>query len=196
MNPQHDHTPNRHTPNRDHLDRWLAAEEAGRPAEAEAEAALAALFAAIERPAPSPGFAQRVVERAGRLGLLAAPPDRSAVWWRRLCAAGLTLSGALMALVAALLRGPVVELLRETSFTDLTVRGFSALGQLVNDAAAYRQYLLDVNETLSLQLQTPGTAVTLVVTLAVSVLAFRALHQLVTRDRSSVYVRSFHARSF
>lgn len=60
------------------LNRWLAAE--GEPSEAEAEEAFAALLADLERPAPAPGFAARVMVRwealAPQLAAAAASPAR------------------------------------------------------------------------------------------------------------------------
>jgi hypothetical protein len=63
---------------RDDLDRpdawrrFLEAEAGGRP-EAELEAALGALFGELDRPAPRPGFAARVLVRVRRRPLFARP---------------------------------------------------------------------------------------------------------------------------
>jgi hypothetical protein len=78
--------------------RYLEAEASGRGAEA--EAALAALFAALPQPAPAAGFTARVIARIGRPSVFSRLPVRAAL------AAVL----AFAALATALLAPPLASL--------------------------------------------------------------------------------------
>ncbi len=171
----------------EHLRRWLDAER--RDGQSEAESALRSLFAALPVAQPSAGFGDRVLANAARLGLLPAAPSRWAWFGRWFSASLLAAASLFLVVLGAQLRGPILRWLGEITWTDLSVALIASMGHLIAAAAAIWQGLLHSSESLSLNLQTPGTALTLIVALAMSTLAFRALRELLSPDRSSAYVQ-------
>ncbi len=171
----------------DLLARWLAAERDDRADEA--EAALLALFEELPRPAPLPGFADRVLARTG-LGFIAAPVQRSlfASRWRRvvlalaLVATGLSLfwlPATLTALAGLWSFGDLIQL--STALFASAAEGFAEL-------AAFGDWLLTLGISLASLLATPTVAGIMIVCLVVSTVAFRFLRDLITRERSWIHV--------
>ncbi len=84
----------RDTSNLPRLRRWLSAEARGE--EAAAEAAFAALFGSLPRPAVPAGFAERVLARVATEAALLAPVpwrlERLALWLLAVCAGSLGLA--------------------------------------------------------------------------------------------------------
>lgn len=156
--------------------RFLAAEEAGR--EAEAETALAALFAALPAPAPRPGFAGRVMARIAPRSLFAHPSFRFGV------AAAL----ALAALSTALLAPMVVPLAGLVSLADLIGGGSRLLA-----AAAVRfasvlagwESIGQIAAAVGRALVAPETLPFVLAQFAVAALALRGLVRIARLQRSS-----------
>jgi hypothetical protein len=170
----------------DLIDRWLTAEQGDRADEA--EAALAALFTALPRLQPPAGFADRVMLRA----VSEAPAPRSlfASLWVR---GGLTL--CLLAIGASVLWLPqmlraLAGLLSVGSLVRLWTSSLVAACRWLGSALGLWDFLLTVGRALAAPLETPAVALTLVSCLLVSMLAFRFLRGLITRDRSWTYVNS------
>lgn len=170
----------------DILDRWLNAEQDGHAEEA--DAALAALFTALPPLQPPAGFADRVMLRA----LAEAPARRSffaSLWVRAaliLCLLSvgvsvLWLPQTLRAFAGLLSVGGLVRIWTSSVVTACRWLG-SALGLW--------DFLLTVGRALATPLETPAVALALVSCLLVSMLAFRFLRGLITRDRSWTYVNS------
>ncbi len=168
------------------LRRWLDAERRGD--QAEAESALVHLFRSSPKARPSAGFAGRVLVEAARLGLVPAPRNPWARFGRWLATALLTVAGLSAALVSTQLRTPILQRLGELTWTDVSVALVASIGHWVAGAAALWQGLLHSSESLALNLETPGMALTLTVALAMATVAFRALRELLSPDRSSRYV--------
>jgi hypothetical protein len=176
------------------LQRWLAAEaEASTPemgAEA-AEAALVVLFEALPRLRPAPGFAERVRLRVWR-STAAAPPRRrrdffAAAPVRWLVAACLLLAGALLWTLPPVLR----ELLAETGWSGVVRLPFEAVLRLADglrSSLAAWEGLTRVGRVLAELVTQPPVAAALLAALAVTALAFRLLHDLISSNRSWSYV--------
>jgi hypothetical protein len=171
------------------LDLWLAAEQSG--LDDVAETALAELLGALPGPAPSAGFADRVLAQA-----LPAPLRRR-VGWRALAASGLAAAASLALVVAwlwpAVLRAPhaLRATLGMTSVSSLLQRGVDAilgLGPWVAGLVALVDKLLLLVRAVAEPLATPPVAVLAALCLLVSILALRCLHDLIQRDRRWVYV--------
>ena len=168
------------------LRRWLDAERRGN--QAESESALVSLFRSSPRARPRAGFRGRVLVEAARLGLMPAPRTGWARFGRWLGTALLAMAGLSAALVSTQLRTPILQRLGELAWTDVSVALVAWMGHLIAGAAALWQGLLRSSESLSLTLQTPGVALTLMIALAMSTLALRALRELLSPDRRSRYV--------
>ena len=167
----------------DLIDRWLTAEQGDRADEA--EAALAALFTALPPLQPPAGFADRVMLRAGL-----APRSFFASLWVR---GGLTL--CLLAIGASVLWLPqmlraLAGLLSVGSLVRLWTGSLVAACRWLGSALGLWDFLLTVGRALAAPLETPAVALALVSCLLVSMLAFRFLRGLITRDRSWTYVNS------
>lgn len=176
----------------DPLSRWLDAERDDRAEDA--EAALLELFAAVPRLAPPAGFADRVLLRAGLVAPAVAAPAWSsrlfaARWVRALLALCPLAIGVSMFWLPQLLRalgglwglGDLVQI-----GTGSVVEGARWLGSLFN----FWELFLTIARALATPLATtPGLGV-VVVCLLVSLVAFRFLRDLITRDRSWIHVES------
>lgn len=174
--------------------RWLAAEAAASTPEVGAEAAEAALtvlFEALPRLRPAPGFAERVRLRVRR-ATAAAPSRRrrdlfAAAPVRWLVAACLLLAGALLWTVPPVLR----ELLAETGWSGVVQLPFEALLRLADGlrgSLAAWESLTHVGRVLAELVAQPPVAAGLLAALAVTALAFRLLHDLISSNRSWSYV--------
>lgn len=175
----------------DPLSRWLDAERDGRTEDA--EAALLELFAAVPRLAPPAGFADRVLLRAGLAAPAAPAPGWSHLFASRWVRALLVLCplaiGVSMFWLPQLLQvlgglwglGDLVQM-----GTDSVVEGARWLGSLLG----FWELFLTIARALATPLATtPGLGV-VVVCLLVSLVAFRFLRDLITRDRSWTHVES------
>jgi len=204
------------------LDRWLAAERSGVDADgtadtaadpaaevaanAAAEAAFAELLAALPRPAPPIGFADRVLARARqaprrrRLGWRALPgwgaaPGRPAV--PVAAAAAVAAVAAAVALLARLglpaasgVAAAMAARLGATSIAGLlqaSVEGVIAVGQWLGDVVVFGGKLVLLVRAVAEPLATPPVAALAAACLLVSVLATRGLVDLIQRDRRWVY---------
>ena len=176
---------------RKHLERWRAAEAAGR--EAEAEAALVALLVRLPRLDPPPGFAARVAAAAAAEVVAAAARRRP--WWSA-AAAGLALAagalGALAAGVAGPLAGPLARSLAGrlsfASVIDGLTSAVTAFATWLSGAAGAWGVLADVGGALATAAGTAPGATAILVTLAVSGLAVRLLSDLIATERSWSHV--------
>jgi hypothetical protein len=168
------------------FDRWLNAERADRGDEA--DAALLALFATLPPLGPAAGFADRVLLRA-RLGSPALAARRSlfaARWMRGLLLLALSSIGVsalwlpqtLQALAGLWSLGGVVRL-----WTGSVVAACHWLGS----AFGLWEFLLTVGRALAAPLETPAVALAMVSCLLTSMIAFRFLRSLITRDRSWIH---------
>jgi hypothetical protein len=194
----------------DSLDRWLAAERSSADADAAAdlaaEAAFAQLLVGLPRPAPPPGFADRVLARARRA------PRRGWLGWRALpgraawsvpalpavpafVAAAVAAAVALLALLGLPAASGVVAAmaarLGATSIAGLlqaSVEGVIAAGQWLADVVDFGDTLMLLVRAVAEPLATPPMAALAAASLLVSVLATRCLVDLIQRDRRWVYV--------
>lgn len=192
------------------LDRWLAAErsavDAGVAADAAAdlaaEAAFAELLVGLPRPAPPPGFADRVLARTGRA------PGRRWLGWRALpgrfawglpavpavAAAAVAAVVVLLALLglpaASGVAAAMAARLGATSIAGLlqaSVDGVIAAGQGLADVVDFGGTLVLLVRAVTEPLATPPMAALAAACLLVSVLAARCLVDLIQRDRRWVY---------
>jgi hypothetical protein len=156
--------------------RFLAAERAGR--DEEAEAALAALFAAVPSPSPRPGFAGRVMARIAPRSVFAHPGSRFGV------AAAL----ALAALSAALLAPMLLPLAGLVSLADLIGGGsrlLAAVAVRVASVLAGWESVGQVVAAVGRALLAPETLPFVLAQFAVAALALRALVRIARLQRSS-----------
>lgn len=193
------------------LDRWLTAErstldagvEADAAADLAAEAAFAELLAGLPRPAPPPGFADRVMAREGRA------PARGWLGWRRalpgrstwglpavpaVAAAAVAVAVVLLALLglpaASGVAAAMAARLGAASIADLlqaTVDGVIAAGQWLADVVDFGGTLVLLVRAVTEPLATAPMAALAAACLLVSVLAARCLVDLIQRDRRWVY---------
>lgn len=181
------------------LNRWLAAESEGQEDAAEAE--LLALFQALPPLAPPAGFADRVLARAGRAGVLAnaAPAPQPVARWNPFAARWLQAALALCLLVTGAALPWLISLLRSLADTTSFVLGPGDLVRLGTGAlhavprglvAAFTlwDWFLEIGRTLTKPLATPVMAVGMIACLLVSLVAFHFLRDLITRDRSWTHV--------
>jgi hypothetical protein len=156
--------------------RFLAAEAAGRADEA--EAALAAWFAATPRPAPASGFAGRVMARLAQRSLFARRPVRLGV------AAAL----ALAALSAALVAPMVLPLAGLVSVSDLVRLGsgaFARLAVFVASGLSGWELLAGVVGAVGRALLAPAALPFVAAQFAVATLALGGLLRLASHSRRS-----------
>lgn len=179
------------------LDRWLAAEaaarSAGEAAEASeaAEAALVSLFAVLPRPVPPAGFAERVVARAGvvatrSLGLHTLLVSRP---FKGLVAACLLVAGSSLLALSGLVV-TLVERIRLADALRLVTDRLVALAEWLQDGVVFWETLARLAGAFRAAAATPEGAGALAAALAVSVLAFRLLQELIARDRSWSHVEA------
>jgi hypothetical protein len=200
-------------PDDDLLDRWLRAEEEGgdfedieiagfdSAADARAEAALTALFAALPlASAPAPGFADRVLlavmpampaipsmpARSARgvsflAGFLASP------WARAGVALGLASAAlGLPALFAAL--APLLALLRPALLAPVLARALVSGSAWIGSGVRLGQWCNGFARTLLTPFESPAVAAGMGACLLISAVALRLLHELVQRERNWTYV--------
>jgi hypothetical protein len=170
------------TPDPDALDRFLAAERDDRTEES--EDALLALFEALPELAPSAGFADRALLRAG-IGM--AAPARSRTWRPALVVLGLAAAAWIVAWapVVFLALGHLASPFGLISAANAGLASFlSGAGELVQ----LGQKLLVLGEILTRPLRTPAVAGLASAGLGVSWIAFRSLRDLLSRQRSWAHV--------
>jgi len=161
--------------------RWLAAEtrdgKAGDPESRSAEVALFQLFQALPAPTPPDGFGDRVLARAG---LLPAPAFGWLKWAVTVC--------VLVAGASCFLWLPVaVELLGKVSWwapVDLASHAIRALGDGLRRGFAFWELLSRIGGAVGEAASQPKIVATLAAAAAIAVLAFRALLDLTSRERS------------
>jgi len=185
----------------DILDRWLAAEQNDRADEA--DAALAALFTALPPLLPPAGFADRVMLRARLEMETEMVTERVAVAMpapvRRSLFASLWVRGALtlclLAIGVSVLWLPqmlhaVAGLLSVGGLVRIWTSSLVTACRWLGSVLGLWDFLMTVGRALATPLETPTVALALVSCLLVSLLAFRFLRGLITRDRSWTYVNS------
>ena len=181
----------------DILDRWLTAEQSDRADEA--DAALAALLTALPPLVPPAGFADRVMLRA-RLEMetervpeaVLAPARRSlfaSLWVRGALTLCLLSIGVSVLWLPQMLHA-VAGLLSVGGLVRIWTSSLVTACRWLGSVLGLWDFLLTVGRALATPLETPAVALALVSCLLVSLLAFRSLRGLITRDRSWTYVTS------
>lgn len=183
------------------LERWRAAEAAGR--QAEAEAALTALLGHLPRLDPRPGFAARVAATAtARAAVAARAAAARRPAWRWAAAAGVALVAGALGLVAAGLAsplagplfGPLAGSIRGKLSLAALIDGLSAalttLAGWLSGALGVWELLADVGDAFAAAAGTGPVAVSLLAGLAVAALALRRLSALIATERSWSHVPS------
>lgn len=163
------------------LRRWLAAEardgEAGSSSGQDAEVALFHLFQKLPAPAPSDGFGGRVLAQAG---LLPAPAFGWLRWAVTVC--------VLIAGASCFLWVPVaVELLGHLSWwapIDLASQAIRALGDGLRRGFAFWELLSRIGGAVGDAAAQPRILTVLAAGVVIASLAFRALLDLTSRERS------------
>jgi hypothetical protein len=181
-----------HPAHRDLLDRWLSAERADRADEA--EAALAALFSALPPLQPPAGFADRVLLRAGLAQMPQTSPlpqtSRSlfASFWMRGLLTACLLAIGISALWLPQALHALAGMLSMADLVRIWTGSVVVVCRWMGSAVGLWDFLLTVGRALATPLETPAMALALVSCLLVSMIAFRFLRNLITRDRSWTYV--------
>jgi len=167
------------------LKRWLTAERSHETAGA--EAALAELFGSLPRRGPSPGFARRVMLRAG---LEAAREVRAQVPWtlRWLAVASLAAVAAAVILLPIALRPLLAATgLGEVGLASL-MQAFAAaisfMGQLLASLLALWQKAVAIAAAATGVVDSPLVAALAIISLVMAAFAFRLLDQMIARERS------------
>jgi hypothetical protein len=180
----------------DSVRRWLAAEarapeeDPGADRAGEAEKALLRLFQALPSPAPSPGFADRVLARAGvavTAATTAVGRPLSRVWgW------AVSVSVVLVGLSSLVWLPVAWELLGQLGWwapVELLGDGIRALTEAVHRGFAFWELASRVSAACALAVSRPSVAASLAGAVLVAVLAFRLLLELTSaRDRSWTHV--------
>lgn len=169
-------TPRTENP-QDALNRWLTAESAARPDDA--EAAFDALFASVPRLRPRTGFTERIL-----FAVRVEPkPTTSVVWtWKAATAAAL----ALAAVAAGLL--PLVRWLPIDRPTfGAVVRASASVAEWgaewLNAGVAVWQFLATIGEALNVAVAAPQVMAALMASALVGSLALHQLHHLLAIER-------------
>jgi hypothetical protein len=165
------------------LERWLAAEQRGRPEEA--EEALRILFREVPRFEPAPGFADRVLAGAGlaRHQAQAVAEFLRAAVVLALLAMGLFAVAVWTAAGALSWPGVLARLNPVQALTGLVGLVGSLVEWMLGGFAVWSG-LAQVSGTVARIAATPTVTGALVVCALISILAFRALQDLVVRERS------------
>jgi len=172
---------------RDILDRWLNAERLDHADEA--EAALQALFATMPPLGPPAGFADRVLLRSGLEVRSAVPARRSlfaSLWVRALLSLCFLAIGVAMLWLPLTVRAvaglwSVAGVVR--MWTGSVIEACRWLGSVLG----LWELALTIGRALATPLETPAVAYAMVTCLLVSMVAFRFLRNLITRDRSWIH---------
>jgi hypothetical protein len=167
------------------LDRWLRAERDDRGDEA--DAALLALLSTLPTLQPPAGFADRVMARAGLAAVAVATGARRSFFASAWVRALLTLCLLAIGVSALWLPQTLRAFAGLLSLADL-VRMWSgsvvAACNWLASALGMWDFVLTVGRALATPLETPAVALAMVSCLLVSMVAFRFLRNLITRDRS------------
>lgn len=186
--------------NDDLLDRWLRAEDEG--SDAEAEAALTALFAALPPSAPPLGFADRVLLGAGIAGIAGIAGRRRSPWRSRATAllpAFLASTWGRASLVCGLVMAALglpflgsalsvlVGILRPALLAPTLARILTETSGWVITGLRLGRWLAAFARSLMTPLESPAVALAMGGCLLVSALALRLLHGLIQRERNYSY---------
>ncbi len=170
---------------------WLEAERCG---EAEAaDAALASLFQGLPGEKPSPGFAEGVLARAREAGALAhgaaASTDRSrvsmaarlaAVWLAAMSLAALMASSYLVSALPRLDLGLGIHWL---------VRAVSESWQWLASGVVLWRQLAEYGRLMTKVVEVPEVSALLLVSLVISIVAFRLLQAILRDERKWTYAQ-------
>lgn len=176
----------------DPLARWLQAER--EMDDAAAEAALFELFESVPGPAPSPGFAERVMQRIAVPAVAPVPArERWIVWLFRSPGFRLVLASCLLTAGVALLFLPqmLIAVARMVTFGDMLQLGVASvvdLGRWLGVAGRVGDWFVTVLGALAVSLTSPAAVKVMAACLAVSGMSIAILRELMTRDRSLRYV--------
>jgi len=169
------------------LDRWLAAERDDRSDEA--DEALFELFEALPLLEPSAGFADRVLLRTGLPVAVEVPAAGLFAWrWARLALAVCVLAVALSVLWLPQTLKALAGTLSLAGVVDVGVKLLSEASLALVSVLRFGDWLFDLGRMLAMPLATPPVLAVLGGCLLISILAFRFLHELITRERSWTYV--------
>lgn len=169
--------------------RWLAAEDEGD--EAGAEAALGSLFQALPRLEPSPDLSRRVLaETVWAVGPSAAEAARG--WWRAVAVlAGLA---AVTVLAGSAVVPSLVGLLDPAALLAGSFEALVALAHTIGGWSRTVVHLVDVLPWLGsatlLVASSPQAVVALTLGTGLTALAIKVLHQVVERDRRFSYAEA------
>lgn len=177
------------------LHRWLDAERDDR-AEA-AESALLELFALLPPVAPSAGFADRVLHQIASLSERAPAAARPSVLPRLFRSRGfrLVLASCLLATGISLFWLPqtlaaLVGIVTVGDVVHLGVASAFELGRWLSLVCGIGEWLLTLVEAIAVSLTSPAVLKITAACLATSGIAFVVLRDLMTRNRSWIYVDS------
>lgn len=165
----------------DILDRWLNAEHQDHAEEA--EAALQALFATLPPLGPPAGFADRVLLRAG-LAPVPVPRSLFASFWLRASLVLSFLAISVSTLWLPQMMHAFTGLLSLSGLVRMVTGSFIGACQWLGSAVGLWELVVTVGRALAAPLETPAVAYAMVLCLLVSMVAFRFLRNLITRDRS------------
>jgi hypothetical protein len=157
--------------------RWLLAERSGTVAAA--DRALRDLFSVLVDPAPSAGFADRVMLR------LAPMPEagRLALGWRLTLAACLVVA-ALSVAYLPLVVWPLAEFVRVGGLVQLLGTALAAASRALVDWLSFWQSLAGVNIVLMTVISKPSVAAMLFAVAVLTAISFRILSGLMVAKRS------------
>lgn len=180
----------------DPVRRWLEAEREDRIEDA--EAALLELFESLPPPAPSAGFADRVMRRVAMPRtepILAPVPARQLwlAWLFRSTGFRLVLASCLLATGISLLWLPqtlaaLAGLVTLGDMVQLGVASVVDLSRWLVVAARIGEWFLTLGGALAVSLTSPAAIKVTVACLVTSGISFVFLRDLMTRDRSWSYV--------
>ena len=162
------------------LERWLAAESAGD--DLAAEAAFGALFQALPRVSPSPGFAERVVME---LREARREPETGRVTWvgKAALAIAVALAGVAAGFLPLLRRIPL-DLPGPADILAAAAHGVAWIAGWLGAGLDVWGTLARISGAIGTAIATPQIATAMMGSAIVSALALYTLHHLLVHERS------------
>ena len=160
------------------LSRWLAAERSG--ATDRVESTLVELFRLLAQPAPSAGFADRVVARLAPMPQV----EKLALGWRLTLAASLMLVALSVGWLPMVVL-PLIEAARVGQLVEIAAAGLVAGSRALAGWLSFWHSMIEVNRVVVTVVSKPPVAATLVAVAGLTAVSFRVFSVLMAAERST-----------
>ena len=170
------------------LRHWLELERKG--SETEAEQALGAAFSLLPEEVVPAGFADRVLARTGLIPVPVVGLSRPAVWSLRAVTGLCMVVTAMFLLVIPSYLPAMMGIFHLSRFTGFAIDALVGLVERLGIGLVIWQAISTVGSILSTVLSSPPYLAALAFGALLSIVALRALHEVIDSERSSRYVGS------